>query len=216
MQLRTTVPTCSNEGTVLKLAFLFSCTIKWLNRGDDNFIVELCEVKRWIASKNPSNAVLRVHLIMALKSISDKNLVIKASLLLQWASVNEATFSSLRVAAKRTESNMQVYRENRKFIKSWLLHLLTIICIHSHNFKIGERSFIITLTTGIITFPYHRQTEFMTMAMESVGGRGGGERVRERSLKITKREISIRTILNWSSFGKRFVVCMRNEHISLV
>lgn len=36
--------------------------------------------------------------------------------------------------------NMQVYRENRKFIKSWLLHLLTIICIHSDNFKIGEFS----------------------------------------------------------------------------
>lgn len=35
---------------------------------------------------------------------------------------------------------MQVYRENRKFIKSWLLHLLTIICIHSANFKIGEQA----------------------------------------------------------------------------
>lgn len=37
----------------------------------------------------------------------------------------------------QTERNMQVYRENRKFIKSWLFHLLTIICIHD-NFKIGE------------------------------------------------------------------------------
>lgn len=37
---------------------------------------------------------------------------------------------------------MQVYRENRKFIKSWLLHLLTIICIHSDNFKIGKYMFM--------------------------------------------------------------------------
>lgn len=39
--------------------------------------------------------------------------------------------------------NMNVYRENRKFIKSWLLHLLTIICIYSDSFKIGEWSWII-------------------------------------------------------------------------
>lgn len=41
---------------------------------------------------------------------------------------------------KRNDSrnNMHLYRENRKFIKSWLLHLLTIICIHSDNVKIGE------------------------------------------------------------------------------
>ncbi|XP_070491540.1 protein amalgam-like [Chironomus tepperi] len=32
---------------------------------------------------------------------------------------------------------MKVYRENRKFIKSWLLHLLTIICIHKNIFNIA-------------------------------------------------------------------------------
>lgn len=52
---------------------------------------------------------------------------------------------------------MQVYRENRKFIKSWLLHLLTIICIHSDNFKIGKFDSYYSIMNRT---PHRRHTEY--------------------------------------------------------
>ena len=101
---------------------------------------------------------------------------------------------------ERTENNMQVYRENRKFIKSWLLHLLTIICIHSSNFKIGKfetHSSTLQAQRFFFSCCFCYQTEFMMSEFNNQSG-----------------AISIWMNCNWCSFGKSNLLCACQMNIS--